>query len=168
MFEVIPNWHPIFANLSIALFAVAAALYTLRFVVEGRWASSIVAAARINLWLGAVLAIAAVAAGMRAFTTVEHVPSQQLFMSNHRDWALATTAIWWLIAVWEGLRGWQLRSPSNLLITVTSVGVVCLGITGWKDGELVYRHGIGIQRRTSTAQLDQAVFDAIFTDDICH
>jgi uncharacterized membrane protein len=161
MFEVSPNWHPIFVHFSIALFVIAAALYALRVVLSGEWASSTMAAARINLWLGAVLTIATVAAGIRAFATVEHVPSQQPFMTDHRNWALATAAIWWLIAIWEGWRAWWLKSPRPILLAAVLVAVASLGITGWKGAELVYSHGIGVKRAASLSQFDQAEFDAI-------
>jgi len=152
MFEVLPNWHPIFVHFSIALFVMAAALYFFHLAVGGRWKSSIVAAARINLWLGAVLTVATVAAGVHAFASVEHLPSQQSFMSDHRNWALATAVIWWLIAIWEGWQAWQLKPPSKLVLAVMLAAVVLLGVTGWKGGELVYRHGIGVQRTVSTVQ----------------
>lgn len=89
-------------------------------------------------------------------------------MSDHRSWALATATIWWLIAISEGWRARRLTPPSTFLLAAMWIAVASLGITGWKGGELVYRHGIGVQRLASTAQLDQAVFDAIFTDHICH
>ncbi len=87
-------------------------------------------------------------------------------MSDHRSWELATAAIWWLIAIWEGWHAWRPTPPSTL--AALWIAVASLGIAGWKGGELVYRHGIGVQHLASTAQLDQAVFDAIFTDHICH
>jgi uncharacterized membrane protein len=155
MFEVLPNWHPILVHFSIALFVIAAALYLLTLIVGGRWASSVAAAARINLWLGAVFTIATVVAGIEAFATVEHAPSQLPFMNDHRNWALITAAIWWLIAISEGWRAWWLKSPSYLLLAVMVLAAAALGVAGWKGGELVYRHGIGVQRVASTAEFDR-------------
>ncbi|WP_426615185.1 DUF2231 domain-containing protein [Bradyrhizobium sp. McL0616] len=143
--EIIPNWHPIFVHFTIALYAVAAALYALAQIAGGRsWAGVVVAAARINLWTGAALSILTVIAGIDAFFTVHHDASQAVFMTDHRRWAIATAVIWWFIAVLEAARAFQGKKAHLAVAFLLVVAVAPLAVTGWKGGELVYRNRIGI------------------------
>ncbi|MCK1336353.1 DUF2231 domain-containing protein [Bradyrhizobium sp. 38] len=147
MFEVLPNWHPIFVHFSIALFVIAAMLYVVHLVLpQSSWAAPILTAARINLWLGAVLSIATVAAGMQAFLTVQHGAEQQPVINDHRNWALATAVLWWSIALWEGWRSRHSKPMSYFFLAAVLCALAPLAATGWKGAELVYRHGIGVNR----------------------
>jgi uncharacterized membrane protein len=67
-------------------------------------------------------------------------------MSDHRNWALATAVLWWLIALWEGWRIRHSRQTSYLFVAVVLCASAPLAVTGWKGAELVYRHGIGVNR----------------------
>lgn len=145
MFEIIPNWHPIFVHFTIALYVMAAALYVpTQFARESGWANGALVAARINLWAGAVLSILTVIAGINAFFTVPHDASQEIFMAAHRRWAIATAVIWWFIAIMEAVRATQ-GKRAHLAVALALVAALGpLAVTGWKGGELVYRNGIGV------------------------
>lgn len=145
MFEVLPNWHPIFVHFTIALYATAAAFYALSTMAFNRpWAAGLLVAARSNLWAGAALSILTVVAGVRAFLTVAHDAPQEFLIVDHRRWAIATATIWWLIAAWEARRAVKKRQLSPIVTLVLVLALVPLIITGWKGGELVYRSGIGV------------------------
>lgn len=147
MFEILPNWHPVFVHFSIALFVTATVLYVTNLAIsQTSWAGPILTAARINLWLGAIFSIATVMAGMQAFWTVSHDAGQRLVIGDHRNWAFATAVLWWSIALWEWRRNRHSKPTSYRFLATVLFALAALGVTGWKGGELVYRHGIGVNR----------------------
>jgi uncharacterized membrane protein len=143
--HIIPNWHPAIVHFTIALYVAAAALYTAHVVAaETRWGEAILTAARVNLWLGALITIVTVAAGIQAFIRVPHSTAQVPPMVDHRNWAIATAAIWWVAALWEAWRARRAARVSAAFAVFLIIGVITLTATGWKGAELVYRHGIGV------------------------
>jgi len=150
MLNILPNWHPVFVHFSIALYVVTVGLYILSALpLVARWGAPILTAARINLWCGAVISLATIAAGIHASLTVPHDAAQLAHIAAHRGWALATMVIWWLIAFFEIRKARQSRSPRFLFIALLVLALVPLAITGWKGGELVYRDGIGVLARSA-------------------
>ncbi|WJI40598.1 DUF2231 domain-containing protein [Mesorhizobium opportunistum] len=76
--------------------------------------------------------------------TVSKHASQAAAIADHRNWAIITAVIWWLIAIWEI---WRSRRPAQFKVVFALVVVLALlplGTTGWKGGEVVYRHGVGV------------------------
>ena len=145
MFEIVPNWHPIFVHFTIALYVMATALYAATlFGRESGWSNAALVAARINLWAGAALSVLTVIAGISAFFTVPHDAAQEIFMAAHRRWAIVTAAIWWFIAVMEAVRATQGKTAHLAVALALVAAVGPLAVTGWKGGELVYRNGIGV------------------------
>lgn len=69
MIEIIPNWHPILVHFTIGLLAISTALYAAGFALKK---VSLLITARWNLWLGALITIGTVAAGLYAYNTVAH------------------------------------------------------------------------------------------------
>jgi len=64
-------------------------------------------------------------------------------MTLHRNWALATGVLFFGVAAW---RGWGKAWPSGWLTWIALIpGLVLLGVTGYLGGNLVYRHGLGVQ-----------------------
>lgn len=43
----------------------------------------------------------------------------------------------------------MLGANSNIPVVLSAIGVVILAIAGWLGGELVFRHGVGVEKRTS-------------------
>jgi len=148
MIEIIPNWHPVFVHFTVALFSLATGLLIVaRFVPEplaGQWSVT----GRWCLWLGVLFGIVTAAAGLYAAGTVAHDDASHKVMEEHEQLALTTLGTFLVLAAWSA---WQvrrgneaaLRHPLFLLLLVAGSGLLLS--TAWHGGELVYRHGIGVQ-----------------------
>lgn len=153
MVEIIPNWHPIFVHFTIALLSVAAALKLGSYLVgneslRDQWRL----VARWNLWIGSGFVVLTVIAGVVAYNTVSHDTPSHAAMTNHRNWALVTAAVFLAIAGWLTLQVRSGRPRSGLFVAILVVATGLLGITAWKGGELVYRYGLGVMSLPKTDQ----------------
>ena len=111
MFEILPNWHPLFVHFTVALYTASFLFFVLgRVFFSQARAGECLTAAFWTLWLGAIISVLTVAAGFYAFNTVRHDALSHAAMSDHRNWALATAGTWWLIALWS-LRKKETRPP---------------------------------------------------------
>ncbi len=145
MIEIIPNWHPFLVHFTIALFFTATAFFVAGRLFAGKsWSNGLVAAGRWNLWLGAFLTLGTIAAGFYAYNTVAHDTASHSAMTDHRNWALPTATAFLALALWSL---WEFRKrdrPGLIFITILIVASAALGVTGFKGGEAVYRHGLGV------------------------
>lgn len=149
--EIIPNWHPVFVHFTIGLLATSVALYLIATIVrkEGLH-GQLATTARWTLWIGVLMTAATVLSGLDAYDTVpHHSTTQHLAMGYHRSWALGTAALFALLALWSvatyrrGRTAFSgLRHYAFVALLLTAGGM--LAVTGYKGGELVYRHGIGV------------------------
>jgi uncharacterized membrane protein len=166
--ELLPNWHPVFVHFTVALYATSAALFFLGRAFAARpWSAACLNVAYWNLWLGAGLTVATVAAGFYAYFTVDHDVGAGLTvatvaagfyayytvdhdaashaaMADHRNWALATAAVWWVLALWAARDYAPNRAVRGPFLGALVLSVGLLTVTGWKGGDLVYRHGLGV------------------------
>ena len=142
--EIIPNWHPIFVHFSVALLLTATMLFILGKLAPrtASWRTNCLAVARWNLSLGVAITVGTVLAGWYAFNTVGHDGHSHLAMLSHRLWALSTAAAFILLGAWS-LVG-RKREPHALFVMGLVVASGLLLVTGYKGGELVFRHGLGV------------------------
>lgn len=150
--EIIPNWHPIFVHFTVALLITATGLFLLGTLASGKqWSATALKVAHINLWLGAVITIITVIAGLDAYNTVDHDTPSHIAMTDHRNWALPTAAAFAVLALWSAAiyrRSVKVGLPF-LIILLIAAGA--LSTTAWKGGELVYRHGLGVMSLPNTS-----------------
>jgi uncharacterized membrane protein len=144
--EIIPNWHPVFVHFTVALGSLAALFYlSMPLVKSPSLHAQWVILARWNLWLGTASAVVTVAFGFLAFNSVVHDTPSHAAMSEHRNWALATLALFLLLTGWSV---WHYRRKiargSALFLTVAFLALVLLLTTAWHGAEVVYRYGIGV------------------------
>ncbi len=143
--EIIPNWHPLLVHFTIALYVISALLFALGyFVTENAWKQKFTSAAYINLWLGALVTVLTVAAGIYAYNTVGHDAPSHLAMTDHRNWALATAAFFWVLAIWSVVHYRTGKAIGLFFVMPMIIGAGLLGATGFKGGEIVYRYGLGV------------------------
>lgn len=145
MIEIIPNWHPVFVHFTVALLLISAVFYLVSFLADDGRGTLLLQASRLNLFTGVITALATVVAGFYAYNGVQHDAPSHAAMTDHRNWALATAALWGLVGVWEGWRAWRRQGRSLLVAVVLVVAAGMLSVTGFKGGELVFRHGLGVQ-----------------------
>lgn len=146
MFEIIPNWHPIFVNFTIALLSVAVGFYVLAaFMGPSILHRELFILARWNLWLGAGFAIITAMLGFLAYDSVEHDDAGHAAMEEHRDWAIATLAIFLPLAGWSLWRHRAGFAAGPVFVVLMVIGFGVLASTGWHGAEVVFRHGIGVE-----------------------
>lgn len=143
--EVIPNWHPIFVHFTVALLSVATFFYflTLSFS-RARWKDQWLAVANWNLWLGVVFAIATGIAGWFAYNSVVHDTPSHAAMTDHRNWAFATLAIFIPLGIWSLWWARRNKAPGMMFLILSFVATGVLISTAWRGGEVVYRYGLGV------------------------
>ncbi|MBL1148480.1 MAG: DUF2231 domain-containing protein [Pseudomonadota bacterium] len=141
--ELIPNWHPVFVHFTVALLSLSALMYLTGFVLKKE---NLLVVARWNLWIGAIITVGTVLAGFHAYNTVAHDGPSHAAMTDHRHWALMTASVFGVIALWSLImhRGAKTVSAAFVLVILLASGL--LAITGYKGGEVVYRHGTGVMR----------------------
>lgn len=150
MIEIIPNWHPIFVNFTIALFSISVFFYILAYLTNFLNVVPIIvvkefeATAKWCLWSVAFITILTVIAGLYAFNTVRHDEASHITMTIHRNWALLTATGMILLAIWSGWRYYKSKKPTITFIIALLIVQGLLVITGWHGAELVFRHGLGV------------------------
>ncbi|WP_455220996.1 DUF2231 domain-containing protein [Kaarinaea lacus] len=157
MIEIIPNWHPIFVHFAIALLLIAT-LFHIVAVLNNKSTTyyQFESVANWNLWAGALFAVFTVIAGWFAYNSVEHDTPSHLAMTDHRNWALGTTTLFIVLAIWSFRRAKKAVAISWLIVLPLIIASGLLGITGWKGGELVYRYGLGVMALPNTGAHDHA------------
>ncbi|WP_455196553.1 DUF2231 domain-containing protein, partial [Kaarinaea lacus] len=157
MIEIIPNWHPFFVHFAIALLLIAT-LFHVVAVLNSNSANyyQFENVANWNLWVGAVFAVITAIAGWFAYNSVEHDTPSHLAMTDHRNWAIGTTVLFLVVAIWSFRRAKKAVAISWLIVLPLVIASGLLGITGWKGGELVYRYGLGVMALPNTGAHDHA------------
>lgn len=151
MIEIIPNWHPVFVHFTVGLLLTSVALFLAAALVrKEKLRGKILAVASWNLWLGTLVTVGTLLAGFYAFNTVPHqFEAQHLAMLDHRKWALGAAALFVVLALWSlistlrgkgAITGWT----NALFLALLLAAGASLAATGYKGGELVFRHGLGV------------------------
>lgn len=143
MIQIIPNWHPIFVHFTLGLLMVSTALYLVGYFLKKE---NLLIAARWNLWIGAFITVGTVLAGFDAYNTVAHDGMSHQAMTDHRNWALPTAAVYLTLAVWSLLTQRGAQTVSIVFVIATLLASSLLAVTGFKGAEVVYRHGTGVMR----------------------
>jgi uncharacterized membrane protein len=146
MIEIIPNWHPIFVHFSVALLSVATFAFFIS-MVAGQYATRYQTRqyARWSLWLGVGFSVFTVAAGVYAYYTVAHDGPSHEWMTIHRNVALGTFAVFLALAIWSLVCVKRQSEENKGFLFLLVIGFIALLSTSWLGGELVYRHGLGVQ-----------------------
>lgn len=145
MIEIIPNWHPILVHFTIALLSTSVGLFLLAALLKThRWREQWLSVANWNLWIGAGFAILTALAGWDAYNTVAHDTPSHAAMTDHRNWALATLAIFLVLAAWSIVRHRAKKLPDLPFLIIAVIAGGLLMSTGWHGAEAVYRYGLGV------------------------
>lgn len=156
--DIIPNWHPVFVHYTVALLSVSVVLYILgMFMTDARLKDQCHIVARWNLWLGTGFTLVTVITGWYAYNTVAHDEVSHIAMTDHRNWALVTAILFLLVtalSIWLYLKQ---RYINSILVAGLFLGLILLGATAWRGGEIVYRYGLGVMSLPSITTSNGAV-----------
>jgi len=146
MIEALGHLHPVLIHFPLALL-ISGGLFSLgsRLIRQDGTRNAFRAVGLWNFRLGALALVPALLTGWAAYQTVAHDAPSHAAMTIHRNWAVATGAVFLglvLLAWRERDRNWPGGWLSGFLLLA---GLALLGITGFLGGNLVYRHGLGVQ-----------------------
>jgi len=145
MFEVIPNWHPLFVHFSIALLSMSTVFFIMLKVTKNSfYQEQLTTLAYWNLWLGTSFAVVTAIAGWFAYNSVAHDTPSHEAMTDHRNWALITLFVFVSISLWSINQYRRMKESSNTFTFIIVMAFVLLVSTGWRGSELVYRYGLGV------------------------
>lgn len=146
-----PNPHPLIVHFPIALFIIAVVCELLAYFLKSRPLSL---AALINGCAAAITAFAAVITGLLAKTLVKSGPAVFVLESHETmGYLVLVTAL-----AFAGAKLFSHQKQTDKYLTtgiaIGLLGVVFTIIAAHEGGELVYQHGIGVNRTPQT-QLNQ-------------
>ncbi len=157
MIEIIPNWHPVFVHFTVGLLSIAVLLSVItQFMPAGKLREQWQLVAQWNLWIGAGITVITVVAGVVAYNSVAHDTPSHEAMTEHRNWALGTAAMFIVLAVWSWRRAKAGLGMSFVLLMALLVSGGLLASTAWLGGESVYRFGLGVMSLPKTDTHDHA------------
>jgi uncharacterized membrane protein len=129
----------------LALVVTAAfVLVTARLLRQERHAATLATVGTWNLCLGALAALFALATGLAAVLDLHVGLAARQALSLHVKWAIFTTLVLVLLAVWRGAGVAQESRPSWVFIVVLVAATAALIMTGYRGGQNVYQYGIGV------------------------
>lgn len=137
--------HPMLVHFTIALLITSSMLLLIgKLFVNKTWAESCRTAGSWNMIIGALFSLATVVSGFQAFATVAHDTPSHLAMIEHRNIAVPATILWCILAIWrvQVLRN-ERRSGWPFFVGVFAAFSL-LVVTGYKGGDLVFHHGLGV------------------------
>ena len=143
--QIIPGWHPIIVHFPLALIVTATAALTLARLLRGdALAATLATLGTWNLCLGAVTVFLALGTGLAASIGLQiGLPAHQA-LSAHVKSAVVTTILVLLAAVWRGAGTAANSRPTAGFLIVLWLATAALLVTGYRGGQNVYRHGIGV------------------------
>ena len=145
MFEVIPNWHPLFVHFSVALLSMATLFFVvMKIVGEHPIQEQLRILAYWNLWIGTGFAIVTATAGWFAYNSVAHDAPSHEAMTDHRNWALVTLSVFIIMSLWSIKQYKSVKNASVAFTIVMVLAFTLLASTGWRGSEAVYRYGLGV------------------------
>ena len=142
-----PGWHPLVVHFPLALVLIATPLlFAARLLRNEALASTAAVVGTWNLCLGAVAALFALATGLGAVLDLDVSEAARQAISVHTKWAMFTSLVLVLLAVWRGAGTAPGSRPSWVFILVLLVAAAALMVTGYRGGENVYEFGVGVRK----------------------
>jgi uncharacterized membrane protein len=140
-----PGWHPMVVHFPLALVITGtSSLAASRLLPRADHAAALATVGTWNLCLGAVAAMFALGTGLAAAVGLQVQASAHQAISVHLKWAIFTSLVLVMLAVWRGAGNAQDSRPSWLFLTLLLGATAALTVTGYRGGVNVYRFGVGV------------------------
>jgi uncharacterized membrane protein len=142
-----PGWHPMVVHFPLALVLVAAALlFAARLLRSETLAATAATVGTWNLCMGAIAALFALGTGLAAVLDLDLSEAARQAISLHMKWAMFTTLMLVLLAVWRGAGTVPGSRPSRVFLIVLSAAAAALIFTAYRGGKNVYEYGVGVKK----------------------
>jgi uncharacterized membrane protein len=143
----LPNWHPLVVHFPIALILSATLLLlAARLLRNEPLAATAATVGTWNLCLGAVAAVFALGSGLAAVLDLDVSTAVRSAISVHVKWAMFTTLLLVLLAVWRGAGSASRSRPSWIFLVALLAASAALSFTGYRGGKNVYEYGVGVRK----------------------
>jgi uncharacterized membrane protein len=131
----------------LALVLVATALLlAARLLRSESLAATLATVGTWNLCLGAAAAVFALGTGLGAVLNLDVGAAARHAISLHTKWAMLTTLMLLLLAVWRGAGVAQTSRPSWVFLIVLFAASAALVFTGYRGGKNVFEYAIGVKK----------------------
>ncbi len=133
--------HPILVHFPIAawFFATVSDIASLFMGEQVGWVAG------VFLVIGTITALFAMIAGLVELTKIDQQSIAMKIANQHMVLAMVSWSFY-TVSLFLRLDGATLTQPGNLAILLSVIGLAVLSIAGWKGGQLVFEHGVGIQK----------------------
>jgi uncharacterized membrane protein len=143
----VPNWHPLIVHFPIALVLSATVLLlAARLLRSDSLAATAATVGTWNLCLGAAAALFALGSGLGAVLDLDVSAVARQAISAHLKWAMSTTLLLVLLAVWRGAGTASRSRPSWIFLIALIAASAALSITAYRGGKNVYEYGVGVRK----------------------
>ena len=116
-------------------------------------AASLATVGTWNLCLGALLALGT---GLAAVVGLELGAVARQAVALHVKWAVPTSVLLALLAVWRGAGQAAQARPSRVFLLLLWLLTAALIVTGYRGGQNVYRYGIGVSAARDAADISRS------------
>jgi uncharacterized membrane protein len=148
------EWHPMAVHFPLALVVTAAfALSAARLTPLRRHAAALAIVGTWDLCLGAIAALFALATGYSTVIHQELGIAARHAVTLHVTWAIGASVGLLLLAAWRGAGTAQDSRPSRVFLLALWVVTAALIVTGYRGGQNVYRHAIGVAQDTRVSKV---------------
>jgi uncharacterized membrane protein len=143
----LPGWHPFVVHFPLGLVLTSAPLFiAARLLRREALAAAAATVGTWNLCLGATAALFAVASGLAALLDLQVGLAARQAIALHMKWAMLTTLLLVLLAVWRGAGGAPGSRPSWAFILFLLAASTSLLVTSFRGADNVYRYGVGLEK----------------------
>jgi uncharacterized membrane protein len=141
------QWHPMMVHfpLALALTGFMCLLFS-RLLRRTQTSSSLAAGGHWNLILGGIAGLVTLGTGLGAAWHLRLYGDLQYSVSRHMIWAVCTSQLLALLALWRAIATTAQTPPSRLFLALLLVACVALIVTAYYGGENVYHYAIGVRR----------------------
>lgn len=135
--------HPMLVHFPIACWSLATLVDLISMVYRishnsAEWLAGLLIVA------GLVLAIPAMIAGLMDMIKIKPQSPALKIVNQHMTFVMVTWLLYSL-SLYLRMNGTAISAPSLLAVAVSLLALVCLGITGWLGGKMVYELGVGVK-----------------------
>ncbi|HEY2463462.1 MAG TPA: DUF2231 domain-containing protein [Steroidobacteraceae bacterium] len=143
----LPGWHPLVVHFPIALVLSATVLLlAARLLRSESLTATLAVVGTWNLCLCTAAALVALATGLGAVLDLDVSEAARHAISVHLKWAMFTTLLLVLLAVWRGAGSASRSKPSWIFLIVLIAAGAALSFTAYRGGKNVYEYGVGVKK----------------------
>jgi uncharacterized membrane protein len=143
------HWHPMMVHFPLALTLIAMLCFACARLPRLRpLHASLATAGSWNLVLGGAGVLITLVTGLVAVLHLQLADGAQYSVSRHVIWAICSSQLIALLALWRGLASPLAAPPGWLFLTLLFIACGGLIVTGYYGGENVYHYALGVGQHT--------------------